>query len=126
MGAIRARALQITLVVVISPHMTVDALISLTGALIALTLSIVSLVIHYVRRTETPEYTALSSQVRALEAEIIDLVDKVKHWRNRDNVRRARQGAEEKAEAAGNPETPTDYKSALRRKAMAAGLGVAR
>jgi len=106
--------------------MSIDALISLTGALIALTLSIVSLVIHYVRRTETPEYTALSSQIRALDAELIDLVDKVKHWRNRDNVRRARQGAEEKAAAADAPETPADYKTALRRKAMAAGLGVAK
>jgi len=106
--------------------MSVDALISLTGALIALTLSIVSLVIHYVRRTETPEYSALSSQIRGLEAELIDLVDKVKHWRNRDNVRRARQGAEEKAASAPEAQTPDDYKTALRRRATAAGLGLAK
>jgi len=98
--------------------------ISLSGVLIALILSVVSLVIHYVRRSETPEYTALSSQIRSLDAELTDLMDKVKHWRNRDNVRRARQGAEEKAEAAGEPATPADIKSALRRKATAAGLGI--
>jgi len=106
--------------------MSVDALISLSGALIALTLSVVSLILHYVRRTETPEYTALSSQVRALEAEIVDLMDKIKHWRNRDNVRRARQGAEEKVAAAGEPQTPAELKQQLRDKANALGLGIAR
>jgi len=105
---------------------TLYAAISLSGALLALTLSVVSLVLHYVRRSETPEYTALSSQIRALDAELIDLMDKVKHWRNRDNVRRARQGAEEKAEAAEEPTTPSEVKTALRRKAFGLGLGVAR
>jgi len=100
------------------------ASICLSGVLIALVLSAVSLVLHYVRRTETPEYTALSSQIRALDSELIDLMDKVKHWRNRDNVRRARQGAEDKSEAAPIPDTPATYKDALRRKATAAGLGV--
>jgi len=98
--------------------------ISLSGVLLALVLSVVSLVIHYVRRSETPEYTALSSQIRSLDAELIDLMDKVKHWRNRDNVRRARQGAEEKLKAAPEPETPAEYKTELRRKATARGLGV--
>ena len=104
--------------------MTVDALIALSGALIALTLSVVSLVIHYVRRTETPEYTALSSQIRSLDAELVDLMDKVKHWRNRDNVRRARQGAEEKVAEAKTPEDPTEYKKQLRRKMLAGGQGL--
>jgi len=98
--------------------------ISLSGVLIALVLSVVSLVIHYVRRTETPEYTALSSQIRSLDAELTDLMDKVKHWRNRDNVRRARQGAEEKLNAAPEAETPAEYKQKLRSKATAAGLGI--
>jgi len=98
--------------------------ISLSGVLIALVLSVVSLVLHYVRRTETPEYTALSSQIRSLDAELTDLMDKVKHWRNRDNVRRARQGAEEKLNASPDPETPADYKKALRLKATAAGMGI--
>lgn len=100
--------------------------ISLSGVLLALVLSVVSLVIHYVRRSETPEYTALSSQIRGLEAELIDLLDKVKHWRNRDNVRRARQGAEEKADAAPPANTPQEVKAALRRKATAAGFGIAK
>jgi len=98
--------------------------ISLSGVLIALVLSTVSLVLHYIRRAETPEYTALSSQIRGLEAELVDLMDKVKHWRNRDNVRRARQGAEEKANAEVSPATPADYKKALRSRALAQGMGV--
>lgn len=100
--------------------------ISLSTALLAVTLSAVSLVLHYVRRKETPEYTALSSQIRTLEAELVDVLDKVKHWRNRDNVRRAREGSERKAEDAAPPETPAEYKESLRRKATARGLGIAK
>jgi len=98
--------------------------ISLSGVLFALILSVVSLVLHYVRRKETPEYTALASQIRSLDAELVDLMDKVKHWRNRDNVRRARQGAEEKLAAVPEPTTPAEKKAALRSKAAALGLGV--
>jgi len=101
------------------------ASICLSGVLIALILSTVSLVIHYVRRTETPEYTALSSQIRSLDAELVDLMDKVKHWRNRDNVRRAREGSEAKAAEAGVSQTPAEKKAELRRRATGLGLGVA-
>ena len=96
---------------------TVYASLALSGALIALTLSVVSLVLHYIRRSETPEYTALSSQIRALDAEIIDLMDKVKHWRNRDAVRAAREGSAKKLEEAAEPTTKAEYKSQLRRRA---------
>lgn len=105
--------------------MTVDALISLTGALLALVLSGLSLGLHWIRRTQTPEYTALSAQIRSLDAEIIDLMDKVKHWRNRDQVRTAREGSAKKAEEAGEPTTPAEKKMALRRRATKAGLGLA-
>ena len=97
------------------------ASITLSGALVAIILSTVSLVLHYVRRKETPEYTALASQVRALDAEIIDLMDKIKHWRGRDSVRKARQGAEDKAAAAEEPTTTAEIKQALRRKVWASG-----
>jgi len=98
--------------------------ISLSGVLFALVLSVVSLVLHYVRRSETPEYTALSAQIRSLDAELTDLMDKVKHWRNRDNVRRARLGAEEKLNALPEATTPAEKKAALRAKATSLGLGV--
>lgn len=100
------------------------ASITMSGALIAVVLSVVSLVLHYVRRSETPEYTALSSQIRALDAEMVDMMDKVKHWRNRDQVRQAREGSAKKAEEAEAPTNAAEYKSALRRKATAAGHGV--
>jgi len=108
---------------------TVDFLIAsitLSGALFALVLSVVSLVLHYVRRTETPEYTALSAQIRALDAELIDMMDKVKHWRNRDQVRRVREVAENKQQEQGEPTTPAEKKAALRARATAAGLGLAK
>jgi len=98
--------------------------ISLSLAVIAAVLSVVSLTLHYVRRSETPEYTALSSQIRALDAEMVDMMDKVKHWRNRDQVRNIRKSAEEKLSEAPAPSTPQEYKSALRAKATAAGMGV--
>jgi len=100
------------------------AAIALAMSLFALALSVISLVIHYVRRKETPEYTALSSQIRGLDAELVDLMDKVKHWRNRDNVRRARQGAEDKLNDAPDPSTPAEKKPQLRAKATAAGMGL--
>lgn len=103
---------------------TLYASIALSGALIALTLSVLSLCLHWVRRSETPEYTALSAQIRSLDAEIIDLMDKVKHWRNRDQVRNAREGSAKKAAEAGEPETPAEHKDALRRRATAAGMGL--
>jgi len=96
---------------------SVYASLALSGALIALTLSVVSLVLHYIRRSETPEYTALSSQIRALDAEIIDLMDKVKHWRNRDSVRAAREGSDKKLKELPEPTTKAEYKSQLRRRA---------
>ncbi len=105
---------------------TLIAGISLSIAVFALALSGLSLVLHWIKRTQTPEYTALSSQIRSLDAELVDLMDKVKHWRNRDNVRRARQGSEEKAHNAEIPATPGEYKDALRRKATAAGFGIAK
>ena len=111
-------------VYVISVDFALIAGISLSIAVFALAVSVISLVIHYVRRKETPEYTALSSQIRALEAELVDLMDKVKHWRNRDNVRRARQGAEEKLASVPEPSTPAEHKAVLRAKATAAGLGI--
>ena len=99
---------------------SVYASIALSGALLALTISVVSLVLHYVRRKETPEYTALSSQIRALDAEIIDLMDKIKHWRNRDAVRKAREGAQKKLDDTEQGDVEVPYKTQLRRRVLAA------
>ena len=100
------------------------ASVTLSGALIALVLSVVSLVLHYVRRKETPEYTALSAQIRALDAELIDMMDKVKHWRNRDQVRNVREKAEAKAAEPTEGDTPAEKKRQLRARATAAGMGI--
>ena len=102
-----------------------DALIvsiCLSSAIFALGLSIVSLVLHWTRRINSPEIAGLLTRLQEMQTQHLDLLDKVEHWRRRDNVRRARQGAEEKREQE-TEATPLDTKADLRRRALAAGLG---
>jgi len=94
--------------------------VTVTGALIALTLSVISLVLHYVRRTETPEFSTLSKRITETELSLLNMLDQVKHWRNRDSVRRARQGAEDKANQAADAGVDVPYKTQLRRRVLAA------
>lgn len=98
--------------------------ICLTGALLALTLSVISLCLHWIRRTETPEYAALVTRIQEQQTQHLDLLDKVEHWRKRDNVRRARLGAEEKLSEPAPNETPAEKKARLRTVATARGLGM--
>jgi len=111
-------------VYVISYMPSVFASISLSGALIALTLSVISLVLHWIRRNTVVELEDVYTRLQALHTQHLDLLDKVEHWRKRDNVRRARQGAEEKLNATPEPSTAAEYKSSLRAKATAAGMGI--
>jgi len=104
------------------------ASIALSGALFALSLSIVSLVLHWTRRDEPPEITKILSRIQELQTQHLDLLDKVEHWRKRDNVRRARQGAEDKLNERSEdkpPDNAAEYKQNLRRRATAAGFGIA-
>ncbi len=104
-----------------------DALIvsiCLTTSVCALALSIVSLVYQWIKRAETPEYSAIMTIIHEVKTQHLDLLDKVEHWRRRDNVRRARQGAEEKAAAQVEPDSSQDPKAALRTLAASRGLGV--
>jgi len=64
------------------------------------------------------------TRIQELQTQHLDLLDKVEHWRKRDNVRRARQGAEDKLNAEPVPSTPAEYKNSLRAKATAAGMGI--
>ena len=99
--------------------------ICLSAAVFALGLSIVSLVLHWTRRLESPEIEALVTRIQEVQTQHLDLLDKVEHWRRRDNVRRARQGAEDKLADAAAP-ISTDPKRELRKRAAAAGVGVLR
>ena len=94
--------------------------VTVTGALLALTLSVVSLVLHWVRRTETPEYSTLSGRITETELSLLNVLDQVKHWRNRDSVRRAREGAQKKLDDQGEGATDIPYKTQLRRRVLAA------
>jgi len=104
----------------------VIASICLSGTLIAICFSITSLVLHWTKRHSTPETDRIDARIESIKVQHLDLLDKVEHWRKRDSVRRARQGAEDKATAAeADPSLdPAAYKNALRRKAIQNNLGV--
>lgn len=93
------------------------AAIALTGALIALVLSVISLSLHWRDRDESPAIAALSTRITELTLQNLDVVDKITHWRQRDSVRKARQGQEDKAKAEIEAGTVVDYKTELRRRA---------
>lgn len=105
---------------------SVIASISLSAAFVALCFSGVSLILHFIRRRQPPEVSELWTAVQEGRTQHLDLLDKVEHWRRRDSVRRARQGAEDKQTAAvAEEQTPAEHKIELRRRAAAAGLGIA-
>ena len=102
------------------------ASISLSAAFVALCFSGVSLILHFIRRRQPPEVSELWTALQETKTQHLDLLDKVEHWRRRDSVRRARQGAEDKQDAIVKTEpTAADYKNELRRRATAAGMGLA-
>jgi len=101
------------------------ALIGLCLAVLAFGLSIVSLGLHWIKRAESPLLAPVYTELNEMKTQHLDLLDKVEHWRKRDNVRRARQGAEDKLAAPEpSPETPENRKSHLRALAASRGLGV--
>lgn len=101
----------------------VTTAISLSGALVAVCFSVLSLALHWRRRDESPEISALSTRILEVQNQILDLADKVQHWRQRDSVRKARQGAEDKQIADADTGTEVPYKTQLRRKLMSRQTG---
>jgi hypothetical protein len=89
-------------------------LVSCSAALAVLAIGIaaVSLAI----RRQPPEFSALTSQVRALDSDLSELADKVQHWMRRDAVRRARSGQDEPAAV---PAIAMDRKAELRQRVAA-------
>lgn len=69
-------------------------------AVIALGVAVVSLLLHWARGQEHPDVAQARSEILALRTDFMDLLDKVEHWRGRDNVRRARAGKEAKEQEA--------------------------
>jgi len=101
------------------------ASIALSAAFVAVCFSAVSLILLFIRRKQPPEVEELWTALQQQKTQHLDLLDKVEHWRRRDGVRRARQGAEDKAESAQAPASAEEHKLQLRRRVAAAGLGVA-
>jgi len=103
--------------------------ICLSASLLALTLSVISLVYHWIKAANNPDISELWTRFQALQTAHLDLLDKVEHWRRRDNVRNARAKNEEKAnesEASESTNTGAGYKAELRRRANTQGLGLPR
>ena len=99
--------------------------ICLSAAVFALGLSVVSLVLHWTRRIQSPELEGIESRIQEMKVQHLDLLDKVEHWRRRDNVRKARDKVEEKRLLEAAP-VAQDAKAELRRRAAAAGVGALR
>ena len=59
---------------------------------LSLGIAVLSLVFHWVRRSEHPDVARVTSQVQELSLAHADLVDKVTHWQRRDRVRNLREG----------------------------------
>ena len=55
-----------------------------------------------------------------MDLSLLNVLDQVKHWRNRDSVRRAREGAQKKLDDQGEGAVEVPYKTQLRRRVMAA------
>jgi len=98
--------------------MPVIASIALWASLCAVTFSVISLIFLLRYRDTNPEIAALSTRIQEVQLQILDLTDKVTHWRSRDSVRKARQGAEDKANADADAGAEVPYKTQLRRKLM--------
>jgi len=110
--------------VVINPMTPLVVSICLSASLFALTLSTISLVFHWIKSKNNPDISEVWTRLQSVQTQHLDLLDKVEHWRRRDNVRNARQKAEDKVAEPGTATSPAEYKSALRSKATAIGLGV--
>jgi hypothetical protein len=76
------------------------AVIGAGVAVIAVCLSAVSLLLHYVQRDRQPEVQQLHTRCDQLQLAQADMLDRIEHWTRRDRVRRLRDGAEAPDEAA--------------------------
>jgi len=95
---------------------TVILSICLTVAVVALILSGLSLVLHWIRRAETVEYSALSNRLTNMDLSLIEAVDKFKHFANRQTQRTAREAADKAREEPEAPVAITSTKEQLRSK----------
>jgi len=99
--------------------------ICLSASLFALTLSAISLTFHWIRSRDNPDVSDLWSRLQALQVQHLDLLDKVEHWRRRDNVRNARKKAEDKViDEPVYDDSHSGRKQRLRDRATSRGLGV--
>ena len=85
-------------------------------SVVASFLSVVSLLVHWAKRSENPVTGPLEAQIQALQLAQADIVDRVDHWTRRDRTRRLR---EEKAEDAAPTPQPFD-KAAMRARLRSA------
>jgi len=95
---------------------TVILSICLTVAVVALILSGLSLVLHWIRRAETVEYSALSTRITNMDLAIIEAVDKFKHFAARQTQRTAREAADKAREPEEAPVAIATTKAQLREK----------
>lgn len=97
-----------------------DPLLLIFGvlAVLALGISVVTLVLAWGWSKTPPEYAALGARLTALDQSVIDVEDRLGQWMRRETVRKMREGKERSlAAAAGDGAVPGETpKQALRRR----------
>ncbi len=97
--------------------------LSLTVAVVAVILSGLSLVLHWIRRAETVEYTDLSKRIVNLDLALVEAVDKFKHFASRQTQRTAREAADKARDELVAPVGAPSHKDDLRRRVRARQTG---
>lgn len=80
--------------------------ISASLAVLALTFSVISLVLHWIRRTEHPAVAPVTAELHTLRGEVGDLWDKFTYWQRRQRQRQLREGKERAEEGDDSPTVP--------------------
>lgn len=103
---------------------TVILSICLTVAVVALILSGLSLVLHWIRRAETVEYSGLSARITNQDLALVEAVDKFKHFAARQTQRTAREAADKARIETAEATHVVSAKEALREKLRRRQAGV--
>lgn len=102
------------------------AVFGAVGALIAICLSAVSLVLHWVERQKSPQVQELHLRCDSLQLAQTEMLDRIEHWTRRDRVRRLRESEpstpSEKPEQLAAPSNQLQLKQQLRAVARERGI----
>lgn len=101
------------------------ALIGAAVSVVAIILSAVSLVLHWLERDKSPQVQELHSRCDSLQLAQAEMLDRIEHWTRRDRVRRLREEPnsqnEQPVQLVEQP-NQQQLKQQLRQRAKASGV----